>query len=151
MEPAQVVRELIEALQVPPYRIPAGPEAQAGLYRSLLAGKQMLILLDNARDADQVGPLLPGGPGPVVLVTSRNQLAGLVTATGARLVTLAPLPGDEAWRLLAHRLSHDRVAAEPDATAEIIMPTVGLAVRPAARLPSPMVQQMRATIKSIFD
>ena len=67
---------------------PASPEAQAGLYRSLLADRRMLIVLDNARDEQQVRPLLPASPGSLVLVTSRNQLSGLAAADGARLLTL---------------------------------------------------------------
>src|SRR5580658_7958962 len=75
--PTEATRGFLDALGVPPERIPASPEAQAGLYRSLLADKRVLILLDNARDEQQVRPLLPASPGILVLVTSRSQLAGL--------------------------------------------------------------------------
>ena len=102
-----------------PDRIPAQPEAQAGLYRSLLADKRMLIVLDNARDEQQVRPLLPASPASLVLVTSRNQLAGLAAADGARLLTLDVLTDAEAVQLLTARLGAGRVAAEPDAVAEI--------------------------------
>jgi DNA-binding SARP family transcriptional activator/tetratricopeptide (TPR) repeat protein len=119
-EPAEAIRGFLDALQVPAHRIPVSPEAQAGLYRSLLAGKRMLVLLDNARDAGQVRPLLPGAPGCLVLVTSRDQLSGLVAANGAHPLTLGLLTDDEARLLLAHRLSHDRITLEPDATKEII-------------------------------
>ena len=80
----------------------------------------MLVVLDNARDAEQVRPLLPGAPGCLVLVTSRNQLTGLVAADGAHPITLDLLTGDEARELLARRLGADRVAAEPDAVEQII-------------------------------
>ena len=89
------------------------------LYRSLLAGKQMLIVLDNARDEQQVRPLLPASPASLVLVTSRSQLAGLAATDGARLLTLDVLTHDEAVQLLTARLGHDRAAAEPGAVGEI--------------------------------
>jgi DNA-binding SARP family transcriptional activator/tetratricopeptide (TPR) repeat protein len=125
MAPAEAVRGFLDALQVPPQAIPASLEAQAGLYRSLLAGRRMLVLLDNARDAGQVAPLLPGAPGCLVLVTSRNQLTGLVAA-GAHPVALDLLSRDEAVQLLARRLGHDRVATEPDATDELVARCAGL-------------------------
>jgi DNA-binding SARP family transcriptional activator/tetratricopeptide (TPR) repeat protein len=124
--PAAAVRELLDALQVPPHRIPDGLAAQAGLCRSLLAGRHMLVLLDNARDADQVAPLLPGTPGCLVVVTSRDHLAGLVMTYAAHPLTLGLLPPDEARRLLAGRLGPDRIAAEPVATEEIVGRCAGL-------------------------
>jgi DNA-binding SARP family transcriptional activator/tetratricopeptide (TPR) repeat protein len=126
MGPAEAVRGFLDALQVPPRQIPASLEAQAGLYRSLLAGRRMLVLLDNARDAGQVAPLLPGGSGCLVLVTSRNQLPGLVAAVGAHPVALDLLGRGEAVRLLARRLGDDRVTADPDATDELVTRCAGL-------------------------
>jgi tetratricopeptide (TPR) repeat protein len=114
------VRCLLDALPVPPQRIPAGLDAQTALYRSLLAGRRMLIVLDNARDPGQVRPLLPGTPGCLVLVTSRSSLSGLVAADGAHPVLLDLLSPDEGRELLARRLGPDRVAAEPEAVAEIV-------------------------------
>ncbi len=127
VQPADAVRWLLEALAVPAAQIPSGVEAQTGLYRSLLAGKQMLIVLDNAMDPAQVRPLLPGTPGSMVLVTSRSQLTGLAAADGASLVSLDVLGGDEARVLLARRLGRDRIAAEPAAVSDL--------VRLCARLP----------------
>jgi DNA-binding SARP family transcriptional activator/Flp pilus assembly protein TadD len=124
--PTTAIGEFLNALHVPPRRIPDGPAAQAGLYRSLLAGRRMLVLLDNARDADQVAPLLPGAPGCLVVVTSRDHLAGLVTAYGAHPLTLDLLPPDAARRLLACRLGQDRIAAEPAAAEEIVRRCAGL-------------------------
>jgi tetratricopeptide (TPR) repeat protein len=109
---AEAIRGFLDALGVPPGRIPADPQAQTGLYRSLLAERKMLIVLDNARDEQQVRPLLPAGPGSLVLVTSRNQLAGLGAADGARLLTLDALTHTEAVQMLTARLGADRAAAE---------------------------------------
>jgi len=118
--PGEVIRIFLDALGVPPMRMPTGLEAQAALYRSMLAQRRVLILLDNARDADQVRPLLPGSPGCLVIVTSRNQLTGLVVGEGAHPVTLDQLTSAEAHELLARRLGTERLATEPQATDEII-------------------------------
>jgi tetratricopeptide (TPR) repeat protein/DNA-binding XRE family transcriptional regulator len=117
--PAEAVRAFLDTLGVPAERIPPAQDAQAGLYRSMLADRKMLIVLDNARDEQQVRPLLPASPASLVLVTSRNQLTGLVAADGARLVSLDVLPHDEAVQLLTARIGHARTAAEPDAADEI--------------------------------
>jgi DNA-binding SARP family transcriptional activator/Tfp pilus assembly protein PilF len=126
VRPEAAVRDFLDALQVPPHRVPDGEAARAGLYRSLLAGRRMLVVLDNARDADQVAPLLPGAPGCLVVVTSRDHLAGLVLAYGARPLTLGLLPPAEAGRLLAARIGRDRLAAEPGAAEEIVRCCAGL-------------------------
>ncbi len=120
MDPATAVRGFLDALDVPPQRIPTDLDAQAALYRSLLVGRRVLIVADNARDTAQVRPLLPGAPGCLVLVTSRNQLTSLIAAHAAHPLTLDLLTPDEAQQLLAHRLGTDRVAAEPHAVDEII-------------------------------
>ncbi|MET7681097.1 BTAD domain-containing putative transcriptional regulator [Streptomyces sp. NPDC005423] len=118
--PEEAIRTFLDAFGVPPLRIPAGLDAQAALYRSMLAQRRVLILLDNARDTDQVRPLLPGSPGCVVIVTSRNQLPGLVAGEGAHPLTLDELTSAEAHDLLARRLGTGRLAAEPQAADEII-------------------------------
>jgi tetratricopeptide (TPR) repeat protein len=120
MAPTEAVRRFLDALHVPPDRIPVDLDAQAALYRSQLAGKRMLVVLDNARDAEQVRPLLPGTGTALVLVTSRNQLTSLVAADGAHPLTLDLLTHHEAHELLERRLGPDRVAAEPQATEQII-------------------------------
>jgi tetratricopeptide (TPR) repeat protein/transcriptional regulator with XRE-family HTH domain len=117
--PAEAIRGFLDALGVPSDRIPPAPDAQAGLYRSLLADKRMLILLDNARDEQQVRPLLPGSLASLVIVTSRNQLAGLAAADGARLLSLDVLSHGDAVRLLTARLGAERASSEPAAVAEI--------------------------------
>lgn len=119
--PAQeAIRVLLDALGVPPRRLPVGLEAQTALYRSVLAERRVVILLDNARDSEQVRPLLPGSPGCLVIVTSRNQLSGLVAGEGAHPLTLKELTSAEAHEFLARRLGAQRVAAEPAAVEEIV-------------------------------
>ncbi|MBB4693259.1 AfsR/SARP family transcriptional regulator [Paractinoplanes abujensis] len=120
MDPADAVRGFLDALGVPTGRIPAGLDAQAGLYRSLLSGRRILIVLDNARDAEQVRPLLPATPGALVVVTSRNRLTGLVATVGAHPVTLGVLSLPEARDLLSRRLGTARTRREPHAVNSII-------------------------------
>jgi tetratricopeptide (TPR) repeat protein/transcriptional regulator with XRE-family HTH domain len=115
----EAIRGFLDALGVPPERIPADPEAQAGLYRSLLSDQQMLIVLDNARDEEQVRPLLPASPASLVIVTSRSQLSGLAAANGAQLLRLDVLTHSEAVQLLTARLGASRAAAEPGAVSGI--------------------------------
>ncbi|MGW8878672.1 AfsR/SARP family transcriptional regulator [Streptomyces mirabilis] len=119
MRPDEAVRGFLDTLGVPPERVPHGLDAQAALYRSMLAGRRFLVLLDNARDSDHVRPLLPGTPGCLTIVTSRNQLSGLVAAHGAHSLTLRPLGTDEGRELLIRRLGAERVSAEREAAAEI--------------------------------
>jgi tetratricopeptide (TPR) repeat protein/transcriptional regulator with XRE-family HTH domain len=119
-DPVEVVRGFLDALGVPGDRVPPGLAAQAGLYRSLVSGRRMLIVLDNARDADQVRPLLPGTPTVMVVVTSRDRLTSLIAAVGAYPLTLDVMSTVEAGRFLDERLGRPRVAAEPDAATRII-------------------------------
>ncbi|WP_225853675.1 tetratricopeptide repeat protein [Micromonospora sp. AMSO31t] len=114
------VRGFLEALGVEPARVPAEPEAQASLYRTLVAGRRMLVVLDDARDAATVIPLLPGTPTSAVLVTSRRQLASLVTTHGARPLPLDVLPDGEARELIVRQVGAARVAGQPDAVADIL-------------------------------
>jgi DNA-binding SARP family transcriptional activator len=118
--PVDALRGFLTALGVPADRIPDGLAARSGLYRSLLAGKRVLVLLDNARDVDQVRPLLPGAPGCLVLVTSRDRLTPLLAIEGARPVTLDVLSPGEARELLTARIGQGRSAAEPEAADEIV-------------------------------
>jgi DNA-binding SARP family transcriptional activator/tetratricopeptide (TPR) repeat protein len=126
IEPGDALRYFFEALGVPPRQVPGSFEAQTGLFRSLLEGKRMLLLLDNARSTDQVRPLLPGSPGCMVIITSRSQLAGLIAAEGARPLPLDVLSLTDATELLAARLGEERIAAEPAAAAELIRQSAGL-------------------------
>jgi DNA-binding SARP family transcriptional activator/tetratricopeptide (TPR) repeat protein len=124
----------LHALGVPAEQVPLDLEEAAALYRTLLADKRMLVVLDNARSADQVRPLLPGSPGCLVLVTSRDRLGGLVARDGARRLTLDGLPPQEAVGLLARLLGAERVAAEPQAAEELaeVCGRLPLALRIAA-------------------
>lgn len=119
-DPATVIRAFLDAFGVPLEKIPVDVDALAALYRSVLADKRVLVVLDNARDAEQVRPLLPGTPGCAVVVTSRYQLTALVTVEGAHPILLEPLADDEARDLLMRRIGKDRVAAEEAAIQEII-------------------------------
>ena len=99
--PEEATGWFLPALGVPAVYIPADAQARCGLYRSVLAGRRVLIVLDNARDAAQVRPLLPGGAGCLVVVTSRSALAGLAAAEGARPLRLGPLDDEQGvgcWR-----------------------------------------------------
>jgi len=116
--PADAMRGFLDALAAE--RIPAGLAAQTGLYRSLLVGRRMLVVLDNARDAEQIRPLLPGTPGCFVLVTSRSQLPGLVAAEGAHPLSVELLPEEDARQLLTRRMGAARVASDPSAVDAII-------------------------------
>jgi DNA-binding SARP family transcriptional activator/tetratricopeptide (TPR) repeat protein len=120
VEPSVATRGFLESLGVSAERIPVDVDAQAGLYRSLLSGRRVLVVLDNARDESQVRPLLPGSESCAVLVTSRTRLTGLAAAEGARLVSLDVLAAAESRDVLAARLGVARVAAEPAAVAEVI-------------------------------
>jgi tetratricopeptide (TPR) repeat protein len=145
MAPAEAMRGFLDALGVPAARVPDDLEAQAALFRTVLAGKRMLVVLDNVRSEEQARPLLPGSPGCMVVLTSRHDLTGLVAAEGACPLILDVLAGADAADLMAGRLGRDRVAGEPEAVAEIITRCAGLplalavvaaraAVRPAFSL-----------------
>ena len=152
MEPAEALRFFLDALGVPPHRIPADTECRSALFRSLLDDRQMLIVLDNARNGAQVRPLLPGAPGSLVVVTSRNELTGLVAAEGAVPLTLDVLGDAEAHEMLARRLGQARVAAEPGAADEIIaacarLPlALGIAVGRAAGRPKRPLTELAAEL-----
>lgn len=126
LAPSEALRGFLEALRVPQRQVPASPSAQAALYRSLVAETRTLVVLDNARDAGQVAPLLPGAPGCLAVVTSRNQLPGLVTGADAHVLALDLLDVEEAQRLLATRLGAVRAEASPAEVAELAKRCAGL-------------------------
>jgi DNA-binding SARP family transcriptional activator/tetratricopeptide (TPR) repeat protein len=134
VRPIDALVGFLLALGVPADRIPDDLDRAAALYRSELATRRVLVLLDNAASAQQVRPLLPGGPGCVALVTSRHQLGGLVAREGARQVTVDVLAPAEAVALLRQMLGGDRVRAEPAEAAELarLCAYLPLALRVAA-------------------
>jgi tetratricopeptide (TPR) repeat protein len=120
VHPSSVLTSFLHVLGIEEDRIPAEPDAQMSLYRSVLAGRRVLVLLDNAGSAEQVRPLLPGSPGCLVLVTSRASLTGLLVAEAATQLTLDLFSPDEAHDLLRGILGPGRVATEAEAVADLV-------------------------------
>jgi DNA-binding SARP family transcriptional activator/tetratricopeptide (TPR) repeat protein len=115
LTPLAALAGFLPALGVPVERVPADLNLAAGLYRSVLAGKRVLVLLDNAGSAEQVRPLLPATAGCTVLITSRDRLSGLIARDGAHRIAVDMLPADDAVDLLGRVVGPGRVAAERDA------------------------------------
>jgi tetratricopeptide (TPR) repeat protein/transcriptional regulator with XRE-family HTH domain len=161
MTAAETLADLLAALGVPPSEVPATAQAQAGLYRSLLADRRMLIVLDNARDAAQVRPLIPASPGCLLLVTSRDQLTGLAVTDDAQLLGLDVLTVADARSLLGSLLGSSRVAAEPGAADDLIsmcarLPlALAVAAAQARRAPglklTELAGQLRAARLDVLD
>ena len=122
-EPIEVMGELLRSLGVPSARIPASLAERAALYRSVLAGREVLVLADDAASAAQVRPLLPGTAASAVLVTSNSRLADV---EGARRVRIGGLSTAEAVTLLGKIAGPGRVETEPDAAAAIASACAGL-------------------------
>ncbi|MFC5220328.1 AfsR/SARP family transcriptional regulator [Streptomyces coerulescens] len=143
VSPDQALRTVLESFGTEPTGLPQDSDALAACYRTHLAGRRLLLLLDNARDARQVRPLLPANPGCMVIVTSRNRLSSLIATDGARPVHLDALSIAEGRDVLARRLGADRAAAEPAAVDEII--------EHCARLPLALsIVAARALTRSAF-
>jgi DNA-binding SARP family transcriptional activator len=117
--PEEVLDQFVRALGATPESVPEHLEEKAALYRSLAAGRRLLVVVDNAANSRQVRPLLPGVPGCLVIVTSRNRLVGLVARHGAHHVTLDTLSLDDAVSLLARIIGADRIAAQPEAAVGV--------------------------------
>ncbi|MER6088571.1 ATP-binding protein [Streptomyces bluensis] len=130
----QALRRFLRALGVAPADVPQDIDDAAALYRSLLADRRVLILLDNAATVSQVRPLLPGGGTSLVVVTSRNRLAGLAVRDGARRITLGTLPEAEAVALLREVTRCYRPEDDEDKLAELahLCARLPLALRIAA-------------------
>ncbi|MEU4801764.1 BTAD domain-containing putative transcriptional regulator [Actinosynnema sp. NPDC023587] len=150
LDPRTALVGFLRALGLADSQIAVDLEAQAAQFRSLLAGRRVLVLLDNARSAEQVRPLLPGSTGCLVLVTSRHRLDDLVVTEGASALHVQTLPAASAENLLAAVLGRHRTDQEPDAVAELVelCDRLPLALRIAgARLAS----RPRWTIQSLVD
>ncbi len=142
--PGEALAGTLEALGVNPSQIPESLAVQAALYRSTLHGRRLLIVLDDVHDDEQVRPLLPGSPGCLVVVTSRNRLDGLVATASAQPIVLDLLDVAGARQLLTQRIGPERIGAEPEAVADIILR--------CARLPLALaVVAARAVINPMFS
>ncbi|WP_253838220.1 AfsR/SARP family transcriptional regulator [Actinokineospora globicatena] len=124
--PAAVASRFLAAMGVPSTALPADTDSMLALFRSVVAEKRVLVLLDNARDSDHVRPLLPGGSASSVVVTSRNRLTGLSASHGVPVLTLEVLDRGTARDLLAGHMSDGRVRGEPDAVADLLDWCAGL-------------------------
>lgn len=125
-DPEELVRGFLEALGVAAERIPRRMADRIGLYRTVLTGRRVLVVLDNVTDAGQIRPLLPASAGSMAVVISRNQLADLVTADGARPVPIGPCTPAEGRALLAARLGAPRLESDVRAAEEIVRLCAGL-------------------------
>jgi tetratricopeptide (TPR) repeat protein len=148
MEPGEAIRAFLDALGVPGGVWPVGLDRQVGLYRSLLAGRRMLVVLDNARDSEQVVRLLPGSPSCRVVITSRYRLDGVVARFGARTVKVDVLSDDEASELLAVALGRNRVAADPESAAELVRQCAWLPIA-LAILAARLVEEPHLSLRAL--
>nr|WP_312878307.1 NB-ARC domain-containing protein [Lentzea indica] len=150
LEVKTVLVGFLRALGVENVRLSGGLDALAGQYRSLLAHRRVLVVLDNARSVEQVRPLLPGSPGCLVLVTSRHGLDDLVVTEGAAVLGVGTLDDQTASELLTTGLGRHRTEQEPEATAELIDLCDGLPL--ALRIVSArLASRPRWTIQALVD
>ncbi len=150
----RVIRGFLGALGVAGTAIPADQDAQAALYRSLTAQRRLLVVLDNVRDTDHVTPLLPGGSTCSVLITSRHELGGLLTAQAAKALSLQPLDEHEATKLLVRKLGTARLAEEPEAGREIVRQCGGMSLAlaiVAARITAQPGRRLSALAAELHD
>ncbi|QNP75473.1 tetratricopeptide repeat protein [Streptomyces roseirectus] len=120
LDPAEALGGFLGALGVSSRDIPRGLDRRRALFRERTASRRLIVVLDNARDAEQVRPLLPASPGCLTIITSRDQLSALAVAEGACLVALDVWTREEALTALAARIGEERCRAEPEAAAELV-------------------------------
>ncbi|XVV03258.1 ATP-binding protein [Actinosynnema sp. CA-248983] len=152
VEAAEALRRFLDVLGVPPERVLADLGGRTALYRNLLADRSVLVVLDNARDSDHVRPLLPGSPGCLTLVTSRDGLTGLVVGEGAHPLHIDLLTHDDAVALVTARMGRARSAAEPDAVEELAGRSAGLPLALAvvgARIAAMPAAPLRAFVEEL--
>lgn len=119
LRPIEALGQFLRGLGVPAERVPAAEEEASAAYRSLLADRRILVILDDAGSEEQIRPLLPGGRRCAAVITSRDRLAGLVARDGAVPVPLGMLAPDEAGTLFGRLLGVERLAAEREAAREL--------------------------------
>lgn len=154
LAPGEVLTSLLKTLGVESDAIPVDLDDRASLYRSMLADRRVLVLLDNARDSEQVRPLLPGGSNALVIVTSRRRLDGLVVRSGARVLPLETLPTQAAIDLLDAACSPRLSESEPAAVRELAELCGGLplALRiAAARLAANPGREVASLVEELSD
>ncbi|MFF3248792.1 BTAD domain-containing putative transcriptional regulator [Streptomyces sp. NPDC002870] len=154
VDPASVLHGFLTALGVTPRDIPADTLAAQALFRSTVAGRRLLVVLDNARRSEQVRPLLPGGGACTVVVTSRNRLDGLAVRDGARRVGLETLTGPESVALLTAVVTDGRMARSPASGRALAQLCGGLplALRiTAARLAAHPAWPLEAVVDELLD
>lgn len=161
LRPIEALARFLRAMGVPAERVPIDVDEAAGMYRSLLADRHVLVVLDNANGSEQVRSLLPGSPGCLALVTSRDRLTGLASVAGAHRVMLDSLEAAEAVDLLAQMLGPDRVQGQPDDIVDLAeaCANLPLALRVAAaqladqphRRISEYVAELRGSSRTALD
>lgn len=149
-EPARILARFLHGLGIAASAIPIDTDEAAALYRSVLADRRMLIVLDDAANAEQIRPLLPGGAGCLALITSRRRLPGLMARDGARQLDLASLPATESASLLRRALGPAAAAAELDELAEACG-HLPLAMRVAAAALSAQPGGIRRYLERLTD
>ncbi|GIF64113.1 SARP family transcriptional regulator [Asanoa ishikariensis] len=149
LDPAEVLRRFLDALGVPAAEISHGLDARVAQYRSVIRGRRMLVVLDNARDADHVRPLLPDTTTAAVLVTSRHQLTGLVVTEWARPLQLGLMSPAESHELLIGRLGPDRVRQQPGMAERIVTWCAGLPL--ALAIVGARAQQTEFPLTAVAD
>jgi DNA-binding SARP family transcriptional activator len=122
-DPQEVLADILQSMGIPAHAVPPAGPARAAMYRSVLAGRKVLVIADDAASAGQVRPLIPAAGGAAVLVTSRGRLSGLA---GARPVTLGGLPSADALALLALAAGPGRTAAAQAGAREIVASCAGM-------------------------